>query len=88
MLPACLLAIVAGYADTVGYLRYDAFAGLMTGNTILLGIDVANGKAQSAAFHVGIVAVFLAGVVASRVLLRLGCASWLALTLVPGIRLE
>jgi hypothetical protein len=35
MLPACLLALVAGYADTVGYLRYDAFAGLMTGNTIL-----------------------------------------------------
>jgi uncharacterized membrane protein YoaK (UPF0700 family) len=30
MLPACLLSIVAGYADAVGYLRYDAFAGLMT----------------------------------------------------------
>ena len=63
MLPACLLAIVAGYADTVGYLRYDAFAGLMTGNTILLGIDVANGRAPSAAFHGGIIAVFLAGVI-------------------------
>ena len=78
MLPACLLALVAGYADTVGYLRYDAFAGLMTGNTILLGIDVANGRAQSAAFHGGIIAVFLAGVIASRVLLQL--AAWLALT--------
>ena len=80
MLPACLLAIVAGYADTVGYLRYDAFAGLMTGNTILLGIDVANGRAPSAAFHGGIIAVFLAGVIASRVLLQLGHAAWLALT--------
>jgi uncharacterized membrane protein YoaK (UPF0700 family) len=81
MLPACLLAVVAGYADTIGYLRYDAFAGLMTGNTILLGIDVANSNLQSAAFHVGIVVVFLAGVIASRVLLQLGCAPWLALTL-------
>jgi uncharacterized membrane protein YoaK (UPF0700 family) len=69
MLPACLLAIVAGYADTVGYLRYDAFAGLMTGNTILLGIDVANGRAPSAAFHGGIIAVFLAGVIDMRPLL-------------------
>ena len=80
MLPACLLALVAGYADTVGYLRYDAFAGLMTGNTILLGIDVANGRAPSAAFHGGIIAVFLAGVIASRVLLQLRHAAWLALT--------
>ena len=80
MLPACLLAIVAGYADTVGYLRYDAFAGLITGNTILLGIDVANGRAPSAAFHGEIIAVFLAGVIASRVLLQLGHAAWLALT--------
>jgi uncharacterized membrane protein YoaK (UPF0700 family) len=80
MLPACLLSIIAGYADTVGYLRYDAFAGLMTGNTILLGIDIANGRITSAAFHSGIVAIFLAGVIASRILLQLGCASWLALS--------
>jgi uncharacterized membrane protein YoaK (UPF0700 family) len=81
MLPACLLAFVAGYADTVGLMRYDAFAGLMTGNTILLGIDIANGRASSAAFHAGIVAIFLAGVITSRVLLQLGFAAWLALSI-------
>jgi uncharacterized membrane protein YoaK (UPF0700 family) len=80
MLPACLLSIIAGYADTVGYLRYDAFAGLMTGNTILLGIDLANGRMASAAFHSAIIALFLAGVIASRVLLRIGRAPWLALS--------
>jgi uncharacterized membrane protein YoaK (UPF0700 family) len=80
MIPACLLALVAGYADTVGLMRYDAFAGLMTGNTILLGIDIANGRAASAAFHGGIVAIFLAGVITSRILLQLGLASWLALS--------
>jgi uncharacterized membrane protein YoaK (UPF0700 family) len=35
---ASVLSIVAGYADTIGYLSFGAFAGLMTGNTVLLGI--------------------------------------------------
>lgn len=70
MLQACLLAIIAGYADTVGFIRYDAFAGLMTGNTILLGMEIATGKMVAAMFHGAIIVVFLAGVVASRVLLR------------------
>ncbi len=41
MLPASVLAIIAGYVDAVGYLHFDAFAGLMTGNTIFLGIELA-----------------------------------------------
>lgn len=41
MIQAVLLALIAGFADTVGYLRYEAFGGLMTGNTILLGIEFA-----------------------------------------------
>lgn len=81
MLQACLLAIIAGYADTIGYIRYEAFAGLMTGNTIFLGIELATGKYGAAAFHAGIIAIFLAGVVVSRVLMRLGLQSWHALTL-------
>jgi uncharacterized membrane protein YoaK (UPF0700 family) len=36
MVQAILLALIAGYADTVGYIRFKAFAGLMTGNTIFL----------------------------------------------------
>ena len=31
-------AVIAGYADAVGYLRFKAFAGMMTGNTVLMGL--------------------------------------------------
>lgn len=51
---ACLLAVIAGCADTVGYLRYDAFAGLMTGNTIPLGIEVATNNLGMAICHVSV----------------------------------
>ena len=61
MLQASALAIIAGYADTVGYLHFGAFAGLMTGNTILLGIDIATGQFERAAFHILIIAAFLFG---------------------------
>jgi uncharacterized membrane protein YoaK (UPF0700 family) len=81
VLQACVLAIIAGYADAVGYLRYEAFAGLMTGNTILMGIELVSGNLQPAAFHGVIIAVFLAGVIASRVLLRFGLPAWSALTI-------
>lgn len=79
MLPACLLALIAGYADTVGYLRYEAFAGLMTGNTIFLGVELAHGKWGEALFHAAIIAAFLIGVIASRVVLRFGIEAWVAL---------
>lgn len=79
MLPACLLALIAGYADTIGFLRYEAFAGLMTGNTIFFGVEVARGRWLDAAFHAAIMAAFLAGVILSRVMLRLGFPVWTAL---------
>lgn len=85
MLQACLLAIIAGYADTIGYIRYEAFAGLMTGNTIFLGIELATGKFGAAAFHAGIIAIFLAGVVISRVLMRVGLEAWHALSITSVI---
>jgi uncharacterized membrane protein YoaK (UPF0700 family) len=80
VLQACLLAIIAGYADTVGFIRYEAFAGLMTGNTILLGIEVASAKWRLALFHGAIIGVFLTGVIISRVFMRLGLRAWVALT--------
>jgi uncharacterized membrane protein YoaK (UPF0700 family) len=70
MLPACVLAAIAGYADTVGYLRFDAFAGLMTGNTILLGMAVAGLDAWRAVHYGAIILTFFGGVVTSRALLR------------------
>jgi uncharacterized membrane protein YoaK (UPF0700 family) len=82
---ACLLAVIAGYADAVGYLRYDAFAGLMTGNTILLGIEVATNKLGMAIFHASIIVVFLLGVIASRMQLRWGLQPWIALTIAAAL---
>jgi uncharacterized membrane protein YoaK (UPF0700 family) len=78
---ACILAAIAGYADTIGFLRFDAFAGLMTGNTILLGIGLATAQLLRAAFYAAIIGAFLTGVVLSRALLQSGAARWTALTL-------
>ena len=38
---AGLLVMIAGYADAIGFLQHRAFAGQMTGNTILLAISMA-----------------------------------------------
>ena len=79
MIRACLLALVAGYADTVGLLRFGAFAGLMTGNTILLGVELARRDFERAGFHAAIIAIFLLGVILSRVVLRVQLPVWGAL---------
>jgi uncharacterized membrane protein YoaK (UPF0700 family) len=81
VLQACLLAIIAGYADTIGYIRYEAFAGLMTGNTIFLGAELATGKFAAALFHLTIIMMFLAGVVMSRVMIRQDFAPFHALVI-------
>jgi uncharacterized membrane protein YoaK (UPF0700 family) len=67
---ACLLAIVAGYADAVGFLVFNAFAGAMTGNTVLLGIALAGKQFAAAAQSAGIIAAFVVGVAASALLRR------------------
>ena len=82
---ACVLAVIAGYADTVGFLRFDAFAGLMTGNTILLGISLANAHLLRAAIYGAIIAAFLSGVLLARALLQLGAAQWMALTVAAAL---
>ena len=43
----------------------------MTGNTVLLGIDLAEGGFDRASFHLGIVAIFLVAVVVTEIALRL-----------------
>ncbi len=66
-----LLCVVGGSADAIAFLRYDTFVGAMTGNTVLLGIDLAEGKLDRAGFHLGIIAIFLAAVVVAEIALRL-----------------
>ncbi len=76
-----LLCLVGGSADAIAFLRYNAFVGAMTGNTVLLGIDLAAGKFDRAGFHLGIVAVFLAAVVVTELALRLKIPPGLPLVL-------
>lgn len=85
MIQAVLLALIAGYADTVGFLRYDAFAGLMTGNTILLGIDLASQRFGGAGFHALIMAAFLLGVVLAQALRRIGTPVWAAMCIAAAL---
>ena len=66
-----LLCVIGGSADAIAFLRYDTVVGAMTGNTVLLGIDIAEGKLDRAGFHLGIVAAFLAAVVITEIALKL-----------------
>lgn len=79
---AALLAVVGGYADAVGFLNFNAFAGAMTGNTVLLGIALATGKFVDAAQSAAIIAAFLVGVAASAWLRR-----WLSLAAIIVIEM-
>jgi len=85
MFRVTLLAIIAGYADTVGYLHLNAFAGLMTGNTILMGIELATAKYRQAAFHGAIIAMFLFGVIFGRIIVRAGLEVFRALLVTSGL---
>lgn len=76
-----LLCVIGGSADAIAFLRYDTFVGAMTGNTVLLGIDIAEGKLDRAGFHLGIVAAFLAAVVITEIALKLKIPPSLPLTL-------
>jgi uncharacterized membrane protein YoaK (UPF0700 family) len=85
VLRAVILALIAGYVDTVGYVHFNAFAGLMTGNTIFLGIEFATGQYGKAIFHGVIIFAFLIGVIVARIKMRAGFNSWLALTVASAL---
>jgi uncharacterized membrane protein YoaK (UPF0700 family) len=76
-----LLCVIAGSADAIAFLRYNTFVGAMTGNTILLGIDLASWRLDRAAFHFSIIAVFLAAVIATRFALKIRCPAGVPLLL-------
>jgi uncharacterized membrane protein YoaK (UPF0700 family) len=78
---AGLLVMIAGYADAIGFLQFRAFAGQITGNTILLAISIVEAGWAQAAFYLAVIASFLIGVVISGGLVRLGHAPAIALSL-------
>ncbi|MFZ4777793.1 MAG: YoaK family protein [Terrimicrobiaceae bacterium] len=67
---AWVLAVVAGFSDTVGFLTFGAFAGLMSGNTVLLGIALASGRMADAVHSLSIIVLFLSGIAAATLLSR------------------
>jgi uncharacterized membrane protein YoaK (UPF0700 family) len=67
---AVVLCVIGGSADAISFLRYGTFVGAMTGNTVLIGIDLAECKLDRAGFHLGIVAVFLAAVIVTQTALK------------------
>ncbi len=64
---AILLRLIGGSADAIGYVEFGTFVGAMTGNTVLLGIDLAQWRPSDIIFHGFIILMFLAAVVAGRV---------------------
>jgi uncharacterized membrane protein YoaK (UPF0700 family) len=78
---AGLLVMIAGYADAIGVLQFRAFAGQMTGNTILLAISIVETNWAQTTFYVAVIACFLIGVVTAGGLVRLGHAPAIALSL-------
>jgi uncharacterized membrane protein YoaK (UPF0700 family) len=61
-----LLCLIGGSADAIFYLRHTTFVGAMTGNTVLLGIDIAGGRGDRAIYHLCIIATFLIAIVLTR----------------------
>jgi uncharacterized membrane protein YoaK (UPF0700 family) len=69
---AIVLAVIAGYADAAGFLRFDAFAGMMTGNTVLMGVAAVRHLPAASAGYAALIAIFFAGALTARGLVQLG----------------
>lgn len=68
---ASFLAAIAGFVDAICFLRLgQAFAANMTGNLVEAGVSAAGGHWRRAGFCAAILASFLAGAVAARLLRR------------------
>lgn len=76
---AVAFALIAGYADAVGYLRFNAFAGMMTGNTVLLGLSLFHRAELAPWEYAGLLACFfVAAITAHSVLPRIPPGALLA----------
>ena len=77
-----LLCLACGIVDAVGYLRQGIFAANMTGNTVLLGLALAQWQRDRALDRIIPLLVFFPGAMLSRLLLvRTGRQPWIPLLL-------
>ncbi len=83
---ATLLTIIAGIADAVGYITMGGvFAANMTGNTVLAGIALAEGRYPDAGRHLAPLVAFFIGAMLARLLLRLWARSMIPILLEAAI---
>jgi uncharacterized membrane protein YoaK (UPF0700 family) len=76
---AFAFAAIAGYADAIGYLRYKAFAGMMTGNTVLMGIAFFHRADLPVGGYAAVLAIFFVASAIAFALLRKRCPPTLLL---------
>jgi uncharacterized membrane protein YoaK (UPF0700 family) len=76
---AFAFAAIAGYADAIGYLRYKAFAGMMTGNTVLMGLAFFHRADLPAGEYAAVLAIFFVVSAAAFAALRKHCPPTLLL---------
>jgi uncharacterized membrane protein YoaK (UPF0700 family) len=70
---AFAFAAIAGYADAIGYLRYKAFAGMMTGNTVLMGLAFFHRADLPVGEYAAVLAIFVVTSAIAFALLRKRC---------------
>jgi uncharacterized membrane protein YoaK (UPF0700 family) len=85
MAQAALLVAIAGFTDAVGFLRYQAFACQMTGNTLLLALSVFHQSWLQSLYYVAMITCFVLGVLASSGLTRAGRSPVLSLCIAGGV---
>ncbi|NML47438.1 DUF1275 domain-containing protein [Ramlibacter sp. G-1-2-2] len=82
VLACALLCLACGIVDAIGFLRHGIFAANMTGNTVLLGITVAQGDwAQALGRLLPLGAFFLGAMTARATLRRRDARAWIPLVL-------
>jgi uncharacterized membrane protein YoaK (UPF0700 family) len=70
---AFAFAAIAGYADAIGYLRYKAFAGMMTGNTVLMGLAFFHRADLPVGNYAAVLAIFFVTSLIALAALRWRC---------------
>src|SRR5260370_41193807 len=66
---ACALSAVAGYVDGIGFLHLGGlFVSFMSGNSTRMGVSLAQAQWLSAAEAFGLIALFVIGAAAGRLI--------------------
>mmetsp|Transcript_11749 Transcript_11749/g.15941 ORF Transcript_11749/g.15941 Transcript_11749/m.15941 type:complete len:273 (-) Transcript_11749:1552-2370(-) len=62
MFVAACFSMIAGYGDIITFIRYNEFAGMQTGNMILMGMKFIDEKTIHVVFNIAVMAANMGGV--------------------------